>query len=323
MDRVQVSVGGRLHVGFQNLSLAHQRLYGGLGVGIDAPEVVVEATPSDAVDVDDDSIRQYVVRACDHLGVPGASVRVLEHIPRHVGLGSGTRLALATYVAIARAHDLAPDVRAAAPVLGRAGRSGVGVATFEAGGFVIDGGHRTDRFTTEPPAEGEWTVPPVLARHRVPDAWRFVLAIPDAPRGRSDAEEDRSIRRVVERAAPDVADEISGVTIRQLLPAVARDDVDAFGTALAAVERLNGTWYADEQGGVFRPPAGDLVSELSGSPAVEGAGQSSWGPVVYGVTDASRADRARRDAEAALAALDVGGEVTVARPDNEGATVIE
>jgi beta-ribofuranosylaminobenzene 5'-phosphate synthase len=253
--------------------------------------------------------------------VAGATVRVRRQLPRHVGLGSGTRLALATYAAIARAHDLEPDVRPAAPVLGRAGRSGVGVATFETGGFVVDGGHPTDRFTTEPPAEGEWTVPPVLARHRVPDEWRFVVVIPDAPRGKWGAEEDHSIRQVIERADASVADEISAVTIRRLLPAVATDDVDAFGTAIETVGRLNGTWYADEQGGTFRPPAGDVVAALTTSPAIEGAGQSSWGPTVYGVTDAGRVDRARADAEAALEAAGATGEVVVSRADNDGATL--
>ena len=317
----RVTTGARLHFGFQNLSLAHERLYGGLGVGIDEPGVTVEATPSDGLEVDDDLARQYARESIDRLGVPGASVEVHRRLPRHVGLGSGTQLALATYVAIASAHDREPDVRSAAPALGRGGRSGVGVATFEAGGFVVDGGHPTDRFTTAPPAEGEWTVPPVLARHRVPDAWRFVVVVPNAARGQSGAEEDRTIRRVVEEADPGVADEISAVTTRRLLPAVATDDVDAFGTALETIGRLNGSWYADEQGGVFRPPAGKLVSTLSTSPAIEGAGQSSWGPAVYGLTDRDRVERAREDAEAALDEVDVGGEVRITPADNDGAVV--
>ncbi|MEF8756714.1 MAG: beta-ribofuranosylaminobenzene 5'-phosphate synthase family protein [Halobacteriales archaeon] len=317
----RVTTGARLHFGFQNLSLAHQRLYGGLGVGIEEPRVTVEATPSDGLEVDDDLARRYAKESIDRLGVPGASVDVHRRLPRHVGLGSGTQLALATYVAIASAHDREPDPRSAAPALGRGGRSGVGVATFEAGGFVVDGGHPTDRFTTAPPAAGEWTVSPVLARHRVPDAWRFVVVVPNAARGQSGAEEDRSIRRVVEEADAGVADEISAVTIRRLLPAVATDDVDAFGTALEQIGRLNGTWYADEQGGIFRPPAGKLVSALSASPAIEGAGQSSWGPAVYGLTDRDRVERARADAEAALEEVDVDGTVTVSPVDNDGAVV--
>jgi beta-ribofuranosylaminobenzene 5'-phosphate synthase len=328
----RVSAGGRLHFGFQNLSLAHERLYGGLGVGLEEPRVIVEASASDELVVydgsddtgdgnaGDDLARQYAERSIDLLGVPGASIRVQQRLPRHVGLGSGTQLALATYVAIARAHDLPSDVRTAAPGLGRAGRSGVGVATFEEGGFVVDGGHPTDRFTTDPPAVGEWTVPPAIARHRVPDEWRFVIVIPDAARGQSGSVEDRTVRRVVERAGGETADRISTVLTRQLLPAVATGDVDTFGTALETIGRLNGTWYADEQGGVFRPPAGEIVSTLSDSAAIEGAGQSSWGPAVYGLTDVDRVDRALTVAEAALDAVGFDGAVLVSAADGDGAT---
>jgi beta-ribofuranosylaminobenzene 5'-phosphate synthase len=87
------------------------------------------------------------------------------------------------------------------------------------------------------------------------------------------------------------------------------------------VGRLNGAWYADEQGGVYRPPVGDVVASLSSSPAVFGAGQSSWGPAVYGVTDADRADAAREAGERALEAAGVDGSVAVVRAANEGARV--
>ncbi|MFT4956822.1 MAG: beta-ribofuranosylaminobenzene 5'-phosphate synthase [Halobacteriales archaeon] len=320
MSTATVTTGARLHLGFQNLSLAHERLYGSLGVGIENPKAVIEATPSETLDVENGVIRQFAGRTIDLLDVAGARVTVRQGIPRHVGLGSGTQLALATYTAIARAYDLEPDVRSAAPVLGRAGRSGVGVATFEGGGFVVDGGHPTERFTTEPPADGEWTVPPVLARHSMPDAWRFVLVIPAASRGRSGAAEERSIRTVVEDAEGQIADEIGAVVIRQLLPAVATGDVDAFGAGLETIGRLNGCWYAEEQGGTYRPPAGELVSELSSSPAFEGAGQSSWGPTVYGLTNADRVDGAREDAKSALERIEVEGDVIVTRPAAHGAT---
>jgi len=111
-----------------------------------------------------------------------------------------------------------PRVRERAPALGRGGRSGVGVATFEAGGFVLDAGHPTARFTTDRPADGEWTVPPVAARHAVPDDWRFLLVRPDADPGRSGDAEDDAMRTAVERAEPGLADRIGGIVTRRVLP---------------------------------------------------------------------------------------------------------
>jgi beta-ribofuranosylaminobenzene 5'-phosphate synthase len=334
----RVRAGGRLHFGFCNLSLSHERLYGALGVGLAAPRVVVDAEPATGVrvTVDDeadpepgdsgpttrDDVREYATAAVDLLDVDGASIALRESLPRHTGLGSGTQLAAATLAAVAAAHGEPARVRERAPALGRGGRSGVGVATFEAGGFVLDAGHPTARFTTDRPADGEWTVPPVAARHAVPDDWRFLLVKPAVAAGRSGAAEDDAMRAAVERAEPGLADRIGGIVTRRVLPAVATGNAEAFGAAVAEIGRLNGTWYADEQGGVYRPPVGEIVESLSGAASVFGAGQSSWGPTVYGVTDADRADGAAAAGERALDAAGVGGEVSVVRAAEAGAEVV-
>ncbi|WP_049925896.1 beta-ribofuranosylaminobenzene 5'-phosphate synthase family protein [Halopiger goleimassiliensis] len=321
MPTATVSSGARLHVGFQNLSLARQRLYGGIGVGLAEPRVTVSAEPASEIRTADPLVREYASRAVDVLDVPGVSVSLEEGLPRHVGLGSGTQLALSVLAATARAHGLEPRVREHAPAMGRGGRSGVGVATFEDGGFVVDAGHPTNRFTTEPPAEGDWTVPPVVARHDVPAEWRFLVVVPDAEPGRSGDDEDASMRSVVERADPAVADEIAGVVTRKLLPAAAEGRLEAFGEAIAEIGRKNGTWYTDAQGGVFRPPAGELVEALADCPVLSGVGQSSWGPVVYGVTDRQHAGEARSAAADALEELGLEGRIVVTTAADEGARV--
>ena len=318
-----VTTAARLHFGFQNLSLAHERLYGGVGLALKEPRLVVEAEPADALDCDDDTAEPYARRVLDVLDVPGAVVRVHERFPRHIGLGSGTQLALATLVAVARAHETTADARTVAPRLGRGGRSGVGVGTFESGGFVVDGGHPTERFTHEPPAEGDWDVPPVVASHHVPADWRFLLLIPDTDPGRSGSDEDRSMRTAIERADPGIADQISALLTRRLLPAIATRSRRDFGGAAARLGRLNGAWYADEQGGVYRPPAGGIVERLADAPSVTGAGQSSWGPTVWGLTDTDGIARAKDAGYRALEAAGVGGEVHVAAPRNTGASLAE
>ncbi len=322
-----VSAGARLHFGFGNLSLARERLYGGLGVGLDEPRLVVSAEPATEVVVEAadgapaDGLTACVERAVSTLSVPGARVRLERGLARHVGLGSGTQLALATLAAIARAHGREPRVRERAPAMGRGGRSGVGVATFEAGGFVVDAGHPTDRFTTERPADGDWTVPAVVARHRLPDDWRFLLVVPAADPGRSGEDEDASIRAVIERADPAIADEVAGLLVRRLLPAAAEGRLEAFGDAVGEIGRKNGVWYADAQGGTFRPPAGALIDALEDRPVLSGVGQSSWGPAVYAVTDATHAEEAREEARAALDACGLEGSITLAAPADAGARI--
>ncbi len=318
---VRVETGARLHLGFQNLSLAHDRLYGGIGVALSTPEITIEAEPADTVTCADTDVRAYADRACDVLDVPGAAITVIDRFPQHVGLGSGTQLALATLAAVATAYDKEPRIRDHAPALNRGGRSGVGVALFERGGFVIDAGHPTDRFTTTPPDPGTWDVPAVMAHHTLPDSWRFVLIQPAVDPGRSGQREDASMQAVVETADPTVADDIAAVVLRQLLPAVAADQFATFGAAASEFGRLNGAWYADEQGGIYRPPAGRLIDELTDQPSIQGVGQSSWGPAIYGVTDTHHADAARRAAETVLTDKDVPGSIQVVAPRNTGATI--
>ncbi|WP_410766975.1 beta-ribofuranosylaminobenzene 5'-phosphate synthase family protein [Haloferax sp. DFSO60] len=318
---VRVSVGARLHFGFLNLSLARDRLYGGLGVALDEPRVVVTAEPADEVRCRHPAAREYAERAVSLLDVPGAAVTVERSLPRHAGLGSGTQLALTVLRAVAAATETPLSVRSLAPELGRGGRSGIGVATFESGGALLDAGHPTTRFTTDRPAIGSWTVPPVVARHEIPSHWRFLLVVPDADPGRSGSEEDESMRSVVERADATTSDRIAGLVTQNLLPALAEGSAERFGEAVETIGRLNGTWYADEQGGVYRPPVGELVSSLTESPAVYGTGQSSWGPAVYGVTDVDHVDAAIDAGNAALSDAGIAGTVTVATGRNTGAVV--
>jgi Predicted archaeal sugar kinases len=76
---VRVKTGGRIHFGFANLSLSHERLYGALGVALERPQTTIEATATEVIRVDTGSdvpdrieqdTRQYVRQVCDLLDVP-------------------------------------------------------------------------------------------------------------------------------------------------------------------------------------------------------------------------------------------------------------
>lgn len=318
---VIVETGARLHFGFQNLSLAHERLYGGVGVALEEPHLTVKAEQASDVVCNDRALESYLPEILNLLDVDGAQVTVSERFPRHIGLGSGTQLVLSSLVAIADAYGKSVSPRQCAPQLGRGGRSGVGVATFETGGFVIDAGHPTERFTTAPPEQGEWEVPHPFGNWSLPSSWRFVLVTPNPATGPSGPAEDSRMRSIVERADPGIADDISTLVTRRLVPTILEGDRSGFGSAIARLGRLNGAWYADEQGGVYRPPAGRLIEELDGSYAVSGVGQSSWGPTVYGLTEKRLVDDAISAGESALDTVGVDGTVTVASPRNTGATI--
>ena len=146
MTTVRVEAPARLHMGMLDASGEGARRFGGLGVAVTRPAAIVEASPSDDLTVegpDADRARAVAERCRAAFGdAGGARVRVLEAIPPHAGLGSGTKLALAVTAALAALDGQSPDPAAMARMAGRGARSAVGLWTFALGGFVVEGGRR-------------------------------------------------------------------------------------------------------------------------------------------------------------------------------------
>ncbi|HYH89229.1 MAG TPA: beta-ribofuranosylaminobenzene 5'-phosphate synthase family protein [Solirubrobacteraceae bacterium] len=310
MTTVRVEAPARLHMGMLDASGEGPRRFGGLGVAVSRPAVVVEASASDALTVEgQDAERALAVaqRCLDALGsAAGARVRVLEAIPAHAGLGSGTKLALAVTAALCALAGESPDPAAMARTAGRGARSAVGLWTFALGGFVVEGGRRPG--VAEPA--------PLLTRHAMPDEWRCVLVIPAAEPGLSGGSEEAAFSDL--RPDPARSAEIAQLVLTALLPALVERDLAEFGAALSRVQRLVGDSFAPVQGGTFHPQAGPLVDALLRLGAA-GAGQSSWGPAVYGLVGSEQqGHEVVRGLEAELGA---GGRAEVVRFDNHGARV--
>jgi beta-ribofuranosylaminobenzene 5'-phosphate synthase len=310
MTSVRVEAPARLHMGMLDVAGDRARRFGGFGVALSRPAAVVEATPSDDISAEGpDAERALAVgqRCRDALGLTGgAQIRVLEAIPAHVGLGSGTKLALAVTAAVAALTGQTPEPQAIARAAGRGARSAVGLWTFVLGGLVVEGGVRS----------GSDRTAPLLVHHAMPDDWRCVLAIPEAEPGLSGRAEEEAFEQL--RPDPGRAALIAQLVLTSLLPGLAEGDLNEFGEALTRVQRLVGESFASVQGGVFHPRAGPLVEALLRFGAA-GAGQSSWGPAVYGVVGDEQAGRelaGRMEAE-----LDGGGRVELVSFDNVGARV--
>jgi beta-ribofuranosylaminobenzene 5'-phosphate synthase len=310
MKSVRVEAPARLHMGMLDAAGGGTRRFGGLGVALSRPAAVVEASPSDELTADGpDAERALAVarRSREALGLlGGVQVRVLEAIPSHVGLGSGTKLALAVTAAVAALAGQTPGPETIARAAGRGARSAVGLWTFVLGGLVVEGGRRP----------GVHRPAPLLAQHVMPDEWRCVLVIPQAEPGLSGRAEEEAFGEL--RPDPDRAALIAQLVLTSLLPGLAEGDLAEFGAALTRVQRLVGESFSSVQGGVFHPRAGDLVDALLRLGAA-GAGQSSWGPAVYGIVEDEQAGRElARSLDAELAG---GGRVEVVSFDNHGARV--
>jgi beta-RFAP synthase len=296
------------------------RLYGSIGVAIERPEIMLEAeltqepAGADSLVVEGLEVKRVTAFArcfLESYPLPGRVRLCLQSsIPPHVGLGSGTQLALAVGSALARLGGLGLNVTDLSLVMRRGGRSGVGVAAFQQGGFVVDGGHPT---TGNPR-----TVPPILFRHPFPQDWVFVVAVPEVEPGFHGESEQRAFQSL-SLAPPVLVEKICRLLVIKLLPALVEQDIVPFGQALTEIQRLVGDCFSAAQGGRYaNAVSARLISHLLDRGA-HGAGQSSWGPTVYALAEGeSQALSLENEAKEFLAA-DGRGQVFCARADNQGA----
>jgi beta-RFAP synthase len=309
-ERVRVEAPARLHMGMLDVAGGGERRFGGLGVAVERPAVVLDAVAAPELTAEGPGSKralEFARRCTEALGLPGgAHMTVHEAIPSHVGLGSGTKLALAVARALTALHGGSPGPAELARAAGRGARSAVGLWTFALGGMVVEAGVRRG---AAPPA-------PLLARHPVPEAWRCVLVVPAADPGLSGPAEDAAFGRLAPAGAKGAL--IAQLTLTSLLPGLIEDDVEEFGAALTRLQRLVGEAFATVQGGVFHPRAAPLVDALLEHGAA-GAGQSSWGPAAYGVVGSE--DEAHALARRIAPRLDLGTRLEVVRFVNSGARV--
>jgi beta-RFAP synthase len=281
-DSVYVEAAGRLHFGVLDLRGSAGRWFGGLGAAAPAPTLVLSASVANALSVEgEDAARadRFARAFFAHHGLaPRAHIRVHRALPPHAGLGSGTQLALSVARALAELYDLPSDTAALSRAVGRARRSAVGTWTFADGGLVVEGGRRPDRDECGP----------LLARIFFPEQWRCVVAVPAGAPGISGEAEAAALGALPPPPEHEVQ-RVAHLVLMALLPAVADDDLAAFGAALTEIQQVTGRWFAPAQGGTFAAGASAALIRKMAAWGVPGVGQSSWGPAVYGVVGSAAA----------------------------------
>jgi beta-RFAP synthase len=311
--KVVVKTPARLHLGLIDMNGDLGRMFGGLGVGINHPNVIVEAKTAGDLQItvkEVDMAKALVDRFSSAYHVqPNVYLHVAETITSHVGLGSGTQLSIAVAVALAKVLNVKASVPELAVAMGRAKRTSVGTSIFQWGGFVVDGGKniKTQAY------------PPLLYRQPFPLEWRFVIAVPNQHKGLSNSEENHAFDKLAVMPSLDVA-QICRLTMLKLLPAIAEHDIECFGDALTKIQVLTGQHFAQAQGGVYSSPVAAECIEFLKSTGAYGVGQSSWGPALYAVVKQKQAKEVLSKVKAYLR-RGVGGEAFIAKANNRGATI--
>jgi len=309
---VVVRAPARLHMGFLDLDGGLGRRFGSLGFTLEHPGTSVSATAAPDLRVTGiaaERAQRYIQRAAEHLGVAATGhFHVAETVPAHIGLGSGTQLALAVARALCWLAGRDASDAELARATGRGLRSGIGIAGFGQGGFLVDGGNAGER------------VAPVIARLDIPEQWSVVLLYDELATGLHGDAEIEAFRRLPPFTAAR-AERLCRATLMQMLPALADGDLEGFGAAVTLVQNECGDHFAPAQGGRFASPRIRRALEWLDAQGIICRGQSSWGPTGFAVLPDAAAGAAIAAALRERFAAD-GVRVDITRGRNRGADIV-
>ena len=328
-----IETPSRIHLTLIDLNGIYDRIDGGVGITLEKPCLNLEAESLDK------GIEVGFSESCKHVDgliedytfkIKSSAIKVMDALkidsgfnffvdsayPPHSGLGSGTQLSLAVakLVSMMNHHDLnALDL---AKIVGRGGTSGIGVESFENGGFIMDGGHKTiEKPDFLPSSASPATPPPIIVRYDFPVDWKIVLVIPNVERGVSGAREVDAFQNYCPIPLDEV-EKLSHLLLMKLMPAVVESDLESFGTAINNIQDIG---FKRIENQLQNPCISRIMKELRSAGAA-GVGMSSFGPTIYAVTDTDERDilSAANDA-----LKDIGGDIISTRAQNMGAKLLD
>jgi beta-ribofuranosylaminobenzene 5'-phosphate synthase len=309
---LKIKTPSRIHMTLIDMNGSVGRVDGGIGITLEEPYILITAKRADTVTVrGDPELNERMKKACEII-CPGCGIEIdiKKSYWNHIGLGSGTQAALAAGMAMASLYDLKLTPRQIAEKVGRGGTSGIGIASFERGGFILDGGHRMSAKNAFLPSSFSKGVPPapILCQRDFPD-WDIVLAIPPT-KGVYDLYEKDEFAKICPIPLNEV-EKLCHIILMQMLPALAEGDLDTFGKAVTSIQEIG---FKRREVDLQPGPRELIDAMISGGAA--GAGLSSFGPAVYAITDQPK------KVEAAAKSYDKNCTVIKTKARNKGAEIV-
>jgi beta-RFAP synthase len=272
-EAIEVFAPARLHLGFLDLHGGLGRRFGSIGLAVDGMGVRLTVTRAESPDESlpgTDRAGRILAAVAGELGGGGPfRLEIHQTIPEHVGLGSGTQLGLAIACAVATLGGRHMPARVLARWVDRGARSGIGIGSFDFGGFLVDGG----RGARDAPA-------PVVARVEFPAEWRLVLVF-DGERSGLSGDAETAAFRTLPVFPEALAGHLCRLTLMRLLPGLAEIDFPAVAESIGEIQARVGDHFAPVQGGRFASPRVAEVLAWLADRGFAGIGQSSWGPTGF------------------------------------------
>ncbi|MFX1512528.1 MAG: beta-ribofuranosylaminobenzene 5'-phosphate synthase [Promethearchaeota archaeon] len=289
--QVSICTPCRLHFGLIDLNGKLKRVDGGVGVALSTPcvDLTIKTTNNKELFIQPEIpiVRDLIHRFYEKIvrkNIPGLQIKLHSTIPSHVGLGSKTQISLALATALSRIERKEISIRDLAYRMGRGGTSGIGTTAFEKGGFILDGGHSfgptLQKSNFLPSRASQAHPPPVLFQMDFPSEWRFVLALPPVEEGAHGSREIDMFKKFCPIPDKDV-EGVCRIILMKLLPGVVERNCVGVGEALNQLQTIG---FKKIEINLQSPLIPELM-KLAVEGGADGSGMSSFGPVVYSLTD--------------------------------------
>jgi beta-RFAP synthase len=298
----KIQGGSRLHFGLfstrRETESGGTRIYGGLGMMLDSPgwEICGESSTNWSVEGDgQDRFQELLARlATSVLGLSPVAFQIKRSLPAHLGLGSGTQMALglarlALFLSGKPDHEIGNSLDLVAKLCqltGRGLRSAIGSHGFVHGGFLVDVGHKS--FENENKTDAVQDVGQLLARLDFPPNWPVVVCRRNDHAGLSGTREKKVFETLNRPNQPNLEsirrDRLCRLALLGVLPSLKDRDWKGFGESLGDFNRLAGEPFALWQGGDHLEGTEGWLGFCRNN-GIAGVGQSSWGPSLFAVCE--------------------------------------
>ncbi len=332
MTSLRITTPCRIHLSLIDENGYTGRVDGGIGLMLDRPNVVFEASNSaeefkieahkyyrESIEV----INEIASRVFKTFNISNKNFHfnLKRYFPSHVGLGSKTQLSLAIITAITRLKSIDHlSTEYLTQLVDRGGTSGIGWRGFETGGFILDGGHEYGKGKEKEsflPSSASSNSNPALtiSRHNIPNNWRFVLIIPNVKKGAYGDEEIRVFQEYAPIPKIEV-NEVSHLIIMKILPGILKNDLKCFGEGLKRIQSIG---FKKIEINLQHQIVKDLLYFFEDY-GLKAYGMSSFGPSVVGVVESDS------EAEKLLKVVQKnqkngGGHIYICKPNNSGAKI--
>lgn len=268
---IKINSPSRLHLGFIELDKSAPRNFGSLGLTISKFQNVIEIKESKKYEIATKNlyvklkINEVFKKFKKKFFLKPFRIEVYETTPSHIGLGSGTQLALTVGLLISEFHNLKLSFKDIVKISGRGLRSGVGIESFNNGGFIVDCG------------KGQiTTIPPVFFRTEWPDEWKIILILDNSFKGLSGNDEKKQFGKI-SKIDPNISMVNSQTLLMNIIPSIIENNFINFCKGIQIIQKnMSRVFYNNEK--KFASKGVERIFNFLSKKKIMGYGQSSWGP---------------------------------------------